>query len=79
MSATQWHDPAKTPLPPVGTRVLVYSADLANQREPWRYGIETALVTHDAEMGPVAEGPTFLLEPCNPGWLWAFAPALPDA
>jgi len=75
--STQWHDPAKTPLPPVGTRILVYCADLVG--EPWQYGLEAGVVTYDEGDGPVAETRHSLHYPGDPGWWWAFAPTLPDA
>lgn len=77
---TQWHDPATTPLPPIGTRLLVYCDDLKDVNwRPWHYGIEVAVVTEDAELGSVAETAISLHEPGVPGWRWAFAPSLPDA
>ena len=75
---TQWHDPKTTPLPPIGTRLLVYCADFVNPRSPWNFGILTAVVAEDAELGSIAETAISLLEPGVPGWRWAFAPSLPD-
>lgn len=75
---TQWHDPATTPLPPVGTRVLVYHPDLSD--EPWQYGIEAGIVRANVFQltGPLVETVSALLLATEPGWRWAFAPELPE-
>jgi len=79
MSTTQWHDPQTTPLPPVGTRVLIYHPDLGD--EPWQYGIEAGIVRADSLQlpGPLVETASALLSTDDPGWWWAFAPHLPEA
>ena len=78
---TQWHDPKTTPLPPVGTRILVYHPDLAHAAPdlvPWQYGIEAGVVTYDEGKGSVAETRHSLHYPSDSGWRWAFAPNLPE-
>jgi hypothetical protein len=76
--STQWHDPAKTPLPPVGTRILVYHPDIGSAA--WQSGIEAGIVRAETPQmpGPLAETASALLPADEPGWRWAFAPELPE-
>ena len=73
----KWNDPSKTPLPPNGTRVLVYRPDF--DAESWPYGIEVGIVRANDEgfMAPYVDTLSAFHCEGTPGWRWAFAPELP--